>query len=146
MFTFSQHSLRQLDNADGKLVKICYQVLKLHDFKVNETYRDKAAQEAAFARGATKLHFPHGNHNQLPSKAMDLFPFVGGVFIGFPDEGRSQQSEANARCKAQWCYFGGLVLGTAASLGIALRWGHDWNQDDNLFNQSFVDAPHFELV
>lgn len=143
-FTYSMESLRQLDNADGRLVKLCYQVLKLHDHKVNESYRDKAAQEKAFAEGRTKLHFPLGNHNQLPSKAVDLFPFVGGVFIGFPQ--KTDNRDIYLQKCAQWAYFGGIVLGCASGLGLPIRWGHDWNTDNNLFDQSFVDAPHFELA
>lgn len=143
-YAFSLHSQAQLAKAHPSLIKICYQLIKLHDFKVNETYRDAKAQEAAFKIGATKLHFPHGKHNQLPSIAMDLFPFVGGLFIGFPDKADSKEIYLQ-KC-AQWAYFGGLALGTAASLGIPIRWGHDWNTDNNLFDQSFVDAPHFELL
>jgi hypothetical protein len=70
---------------------------------------------------------------------MDLLPFVGGAFIGWDNW-------------PQWRYFGGQVLATAnmlhrfGEIGHTLRWGHDWNQNDNLTDQSFIDAPHFELI
>jgi peptidoglycan L-alanyl-D-glutamate endopeptidase CwlK len=27
-----------------------------------------------------------------------------------------------------------------------IRWGHDWNENGNLDDQSFKDGPHFEIV
>jgi hypothetical protein len=81
---------------------------------------------------------------------VDLFPYLNGKFIGFPDH--IKDPEARKRCECQWAYFGGLTLGIAAMLYEEKKvenqvcWGHDWNQNDNLSDQSFVDAPHFELV
>ncbi len=43
-------------------------------------------------------------------------------------------------------YLAGIVKGCAARLGLKVRWGGDFNQDQNFRNDSFVDLPHFELV
>jgi len=49
--------------------------------------------------------------------------------------------------------FGGYVLGTAADLSIAIRWGRAWNYpklttniDQAYRDARFKDYPHFELV
>jgi hypothetical protein len=47
--------------------------------------------------------------------------------------------------KERFYYFAGFVKGVASSLGISIRWGGDWNSDNNLKNQTFFDLPHFEL-
>lgn len=38
-------------------------------------HRGQADQEAAFAAGASKVHWPNSKHNSLPSRAVDLAPY-----------------------------------------------------------------------
>jgi peptidoglycan L-alanyl-D-glutamate endopeptidase CwlK len=42
-------------------------------------------------------------------------------------------------------YFAGFVKGVASQMGIPIRWGGDWNSDNNLKDNKFDDLPHFEL-
>lgn len=42
-------------------------------------------------------------------------------------------------------HFGGYVLATADMLGIKIRWGGDWDSDNDLDDQRFMDLVHFEL-
>lgn len=44
------------------------------------------------------------------------------------------------------CYVAGVVLTCARMRGIRVRWGANWDSDGELFEQKFIDAPHFELV
>lgn len=142
MYSFSLHSLNQIQTLDPRLVQICHRAIQKHDFKVDIGFRDKAAQDKAYREGKSKLQFPNSAHNKNPSQAMDLLPFVNGTFIGWGDRG---SREENYNIALQWSYFGGIILGVAATLSIPLRWGHDWNGDNNL-NEKFVDSPHFELI
>ena len=41
--------------------------------------------------------------------------------------------------------FAGYVKGVAASLGIEIRIGADWNGNFTAKDQSFHDLPHFEI-
>ncbi len=41
-------------------------------------------------------------------------------------------------------YFAGFVMGTAAAMGVRLRWGGDWDGDTELDDQKFRDLVHFE--
>ena len=99
------------------------------DFAVLQGFRDQAAQDEAFARGASKLRWPHSVHNTSPSRAVDLAPWP----IDWND------SLAFAR-------LAGLVAAAAAEEGFAVRWGGDWDSDGSSRDQSFMDIGHFELV
>ena len=45
------------------------------DISVQTGYRGKDAQEEAFDRGDSKLHFPYSAHNRFPSNAADVVPY-----------------------------------------------------------------------
>jgi hypothetical protein len=44
------------------------------------------------------------------------------------------------------CYFAGAIMALAATMGIALRWGGDWDRDTELKDNKFNDLVHFELA
>lgn len=139
MYKFSNHSKKHLDTLHKDLRKICEVAIKFHDFRVQEGYRSEEKQNRAFKAGASKLKYPQSKHNTQPSTAMDLLPFVNGSFIGWEDW-------------KQWRYFGGFIIGIANTLyelgeiESQIRWGHDWNKDNNLGDHRFIDAPHFEII
>lgn len=134
MNAFSPQSLEQLNTCHPDLIKLCNAVLPLHDFKVNEGHRNKAAQDMAIAAGKSKTPWPTSKHNAQPSNAVDLLPFINGHFIGW-----------NAPLE-QWALFAGMMLATAKQLGIAIRWGGNWSGDNDLATNKFDDLPHFELL
>ena len=80
MATFGKTSLEQIATLDPRLQRILHEAIRFVDFKVLEGHRGEAAQEAAYAKGLTKLHWPHGNHNKLPSRAADHCPDLDEVF------------------------------------------------------------------
>lgn len=135
---FSDHSIIQLSTLHPDLQTICRYLIQHHDFKIKEGFRDEEAQNKAFAEGKSKLKFPQSKHNSNPSMAMDLLPFVGGRFIGWLELG-------------QWRFFAGQVRGwadalyTMGEISHRLRWGGDWDSDNDMRNNSFNDLPHFEL-
>ena len=125
---WSARSKTAYDTLDPRLQKICDGVLVQMDVTILEGHRDQAAQEAAFAAGNTKLHWPHGNHNALPSKAVDLSPYP----VDWAD-------------KTRFAYMAGIAKGLAAGLGFKLRWGGDFDRDGNPSNETFRDLPHLEI-
>lgn len=139
VFRFSQHSENQIVTLHADLKLICRYVIKYHDFKIDIGFRDEEAQNAAFSSGKSKLKFPESKHNSNPSMAMDLLPFVNGKFIGWTDLG-------------QWRYFAGQIKGWGDALydmgeiGHRLRWGGDWDGDNDMKDNTFNDLPHFELI
>lgn len=146
-FKFSKHSLTQRATLHPDLQCVCNYLIERHDFRIQEGYRSPEAQAAALASGNSTLK--KGKHNLEPSEAMDLWPYVDGQFIGFPDKLAANRREM---CWRQWYYFAGLVMATGAMLhrfgeiSHQLRPGVDWDRDDDLSDHQFIDAPHFELI
>lgn len=132
MPTFSLASMQRLATCDIRLQKIMCEVIKVIDFTVVCGTRNKEDQERAFAEGKSKVHWPNSMHNTLPSLAIDVAPY-------FPEGIRWSDREA-------FIYLAGIIKGTAAHMGYTLRWGGDWDSDNDQKDEDFKDLPHFELV
>lgn len=129
MPAFGKASQEKLATCDPRLQKVFNEVIKHFDCTVIEGHRGEAAQNKAFAEGKSKLKYPQSKHNKTPSLAADVLPYP----IDWNDTNRMR-------------YFAGFVVGIAATMGIKIRWGGDWNQNTELKDNSFNDLPHFELV
>lgn len=132
---FSQESFSKLSTCHMELQTLFYEVVRSFDCSVLEGYRNEADQEAAFERGNTKIHYPHGKHNGQPSMAVDVAPY--------PIEWKNIK---------RFYWFGGYVMGVAERLKqegkmtYSVRWGGDWDGDKDIDDQHFNDLVHFELV
>ncbi len=125
---FSTKSKNRLHSCDERLQKIFKEVVKGFDCTIIEGHRGKEKQNAAYKKGNSKLKFPDGNHNSLPSTAVDVIPYP----IDWEDRERMS-------------YFAGYVIGIAKSMGIILRWGGDWDMDTKVKDNKFDDLVHFEI-
>tara|TARA_R100000808_G_C2144217_1_gene152015 strand:- start:1919 stop:2314 length:396 start_codon:yes stop_codon:yes gene_type:complete len=126
---FGKSSKKRLDTAHPHLQKIFNEVVKVIDCSVLEGHRGKELQDKYFNEGKSKVKFPNGRHNKLPSLAVDVTPYP----IDWND--RERQT-----------LFAGYVLGVASQMGINIRWGGDWNKDFSVADNRFDDFPHFELL
>lgn len=136
---FSQSSLARLATCHPALRELFESVIEEYDHTVLEGHRDQAAQDAAFARGASKLRWPHGKHNASPSRAVDVAPYP----VDFGDRGTPEERR---RAIERFYRFAHYVRGVAHGKGIAIRWGGDWDGDWNFDEERFRDLVHFELV
>ena len=131
---FGKRSTKNLDQCDQQLQDLFNTVIKYYDCSVICGWRNKKEQDAAFAEGKSQKEFPNSKHNVLPSSAVDVVPwFYEKPHIRWND-------------KAKFYEFAGFVLGIAAMLGIKIRYGGNWDRDDELHDQDFYDLPHFELI
>lgn len=128
MPTFSNTSIEKLKTAHPELQRLFNEVIKYFDCIILEGHRGKEAQEKAFREGKSQLHYPNGKHNSIPSLAVDCAPFP----LDWQDTGR-------------FIYFDGFVLGIAATLGIEIVSGADWNSDRHMTDEKFRDLTHFQL-
>ena len=128
MPSFSQTSKDRLATCDARLQRVFNEVIKHFDCTVLCGHRNKEKQDAAFASGNSKLKWPNGNHNSMPSKAVDVAPFP----VDWNDSKR-------------FYYFAGFVMATAKAMGIKLRFGGDWNRDTQLKDNKFNDLVHWEI-
>ena len=126
---FSQSSLKKLATCDTRLIELFSRVVKTVDCSVIHGYRDRTTQNELFERGFSKLKYPNSKHNSNPAKAIDVMPF--------PVDWQNRE---------RIILFAGFVLGVAKEMGVAIRWGGDWNTDFNPRNESFFDGAHFELM
>jgi hypothetical protein len=113
------------------------EAIEIVDIVILEGHRDQEAQDRAVAEGKSQKLWPTGNHNSLPSKAVDAVPYLPEVKIDWKDV------VAMGRMM-------GIIQAIAHRKGIKLRFGLDWDGDfrtvDRDPDESFLDAPHVELA
>lgn len=119
---FSARSLKNLGQCHPDLQKIAHEAIKELDFIVICGYRGEKEQNAAYAKGTSKLRFPKSKHNKSPSLAFDACPYIKGAPGGIDWSARAKFLEMRNVFKK-----------TAERLGIKVRF-ISW------------DLPHIELV
>lgn len=125
---YSKRSKSKLAECDPELQRLFREVIKHIDCTILTGHRGMEAQNDAYRKGFSKLKFPQSKHNKFPSRAVDVAPYP----IDWKD-------------KEAFYHFAGIVRGIASQMGIELRWGGDWDSDNDLHDQTFMDLPHFEL-
>jgi len=126
-----------LATCDQRLQNIMNEAIKIVDFTVLQGHRNKEDQDKAVAEKKSQIRWPRGNHNSLPSRAIDIAPWVPDVKIDWND----------------LIAFGrlmGVVQAVAHAQGVRVRFGLDWDGDFRSVNrdpdENFLDAPHVELL
>lgn len=137
---FSQQSKYQLSTCDIRLQDIFNEVILKYDCKILEGHRTKELQNKYYSEGKSKVQWPNGEHNKLPSKAVDVVPYP----VDWGDNAKTTSSKW--KTLARFYHFAGYVLRVADEKNIKLRWGGDWDSDKIFTDQSFDDLPHFELL
>lgn len=121
MPTFSEASSQKLRTCDPKLQLLFNKVILYRDCTILEGHRGEAKQNEYFKKGTSQLPWPKGNHNTLPSFAVDVAPYP----LNWKDIERFRD-------------FAHFVKGMAAAIGIeVINGGLDW--------ETFKDWPHWEL-
>ena len=129
MPSYSRSSLNNLSTCHPDLQRVFSVLLEWFDHTILKGHRNEIDQDKAFDEGKSQLKWPDGNHNTLPSNAVDAIPYP----IDWNDRERMT-------------YFAGQVIATAREMGIKIRWGRNWAQDNDLDANSFDDLVHFELA
>ena len=125
---FGKRSRANLKTAHDDLQRLFKEVVKYFDCTVICGHRDESSQNKAFHEGFSKVKFPNGRHNAMPSQAVDVCPYP----VDWKDLDRFR-------------YFAGFVLGVASQMGIKVRGGGDWDMDTFTKDNKFNDLPHFEI-
>ena len=125
---FGRKSREKLATCEKELQNLFNEVVRHFDCSVLVGYRGRNEQDIAFESGHSKVKWPNGKHNKKPSFAVDVAPYP----IDWDDRER-------------FIYFGGFVKGCAFRMDIPLRWGGDWDSDNQLSDNNFDDLVHFEL-
>ena len=129
MPVFGKVSKANLASCHPDLQRLANEVIKYVDHSITCGHRGQDEQHKAFVEGKSKLDWPKGEHNKLPSMALDFAPYP----INWND------AEA-------FTLLAGVYFGVACALGIKVRLGIDWDGDFNILEHSFKDRPHIELA
>ena len=129
MYKLSKDSLVKLSELDSRLQDILNAAIKVVDFAITTGHRGEKEQNEAFDKGFSKLKYPASKHNKKPSKAVDIAPYP----IDYKDHSR-------------FYYLAGVIMSIADYKGINIRWGNDWDKDNDFKDNKINDLPHFELV
>lgn len=132
MAKFGKRSEKNLSECTDNIQRLFREVVKHYDCSVICGHRGEKEQNEAYYSGRSKLKFPDSKHNGFPSKAVDVVPYF--------------KNKPNIRWddREKFYEFGGFVQGVAAMMDIDIRWGGNWDGDDELKDQTFFDLPHFE--
>jgi len=135
---YSKKSKNILSQCDEKLEFLFYAVLEigLIDITIIEGIRTKYKQNKFYKDGLSKVKWPNSKHNIInegyKSQAIDVAPYVNGA----------------TSWKKEHCIFlAGIILATAKTNKINVRWGGNWDMDfEPVTDQDWLDLVHFELV
>jgi peptidoglycan L-alanyl-D-glutamate endopeptidase CwlK len=136
MNRFSGISKTRLKTCHSDLQILCNRLIERYDFTVVCGHRGEEDQNKAFKEKKSTKRWPDSKHNTVPSLAVDLAPY---------------ERTGIDWSKLQSCYFAGQVIGLAEELfaqGIMkhkIRCGIDWNGNQDINDDNFFDAGHFEI-
>ena len=131
MPAFGARSESRLATVDPSLVAVLRSAILVFDFTIICGHRDQAAQNEAFATGASKVRWPDSTHNSFPSRAVDVAPWQPGI---------------DWRDSLEFARLAGIIEACAFNLHVRLRFGLDWDGDQRSNDQSFMDIGHIELL
>jgi peptidoglycan LD-endopeptidase CwlK len=133
MAKFGKLSLKQLSTCCKELQIVANEVILYFDHSIVEGHRDKEAQNIAYINKRSQKPWPWGEHNSLPSDALDFAPYP----IDWSDE---------SKAKERFVLCAGFYLAIGLQKGYNIRWGGDWNRNMDTRDENFRDYGHIEIV
>ena len=139
---FSKKSLDRLAQLDPALQSILHVAIKYGpDFTILTGHRRRREQEEAVRKGLSRVHWPNGKHNSLPSTAVDIAPWP--IDWG---EGKSRPARETQEAINRFRRLCSFIMGVAVGMGVELRWGGDWDRDwSELDEKGLRDFGHLEI-
>ena len=134
MATFGHDSLSKISSLHPLWEPILHDVIKWFDFKVTCGHRTMEDQTKAYLAGLSKKRWPESKHNPMPSIAVDVAPY------------HATPPHIRWNATKEFYFLAGAILEAAESFDTEVRWGGDWDRDGDLYDQTFMDLGHFELV
>lgn len=129
---FSKTSLGRLEGVHPHLQDLCFSLLNHHDILVVYGVRTQAQQLLMVQKGLSKtMNSKHLIQSDGFAHAVDIAPYP---------------LDWNNSKRFYWVAGMMEVLANQQlPEGWVLRWGGNWDMDEDLDDQSFMDLVHFEL-
>jgi len=131
-YQFGKKSTKELQTIHQDLQLVLLDTIAIIDFSIIQGHRNKKLQNLYYEKGRSKLKWPEGQHNKMPSHAVDIVPYP----IDW---------SANSKVQARFYMLMGMVYANAHRRNIKLRFGLDWDSDFIFTDQNFDDLVHIEL-
>jgi len=119
----------RLDELNPDLKRVILRAAQGRDIIVIEGHRGEKKQNEYFYQGKSKVKWPDGKHNTIPSEAVDIAPY--------PLDWNDIDSFIDLAVD---------VRKAAVLEGVPIRWGGDWDGDGDLKDQKFNDLVHYEIL
>ena len=141
---FGSRSTERLQTMHQLLQSVSVEAIKYWDFTILYGWRGEEIQNELYAQGLSKLRYPESKHNRTDEEdepeswAVDFAPW-------FPDEPHVRWNHPR-----DFVLLAGKIMGVAEPIlrprGFTLRYGGDWNMNQDTTDQTFMDLGHLELV
>lgn len=131
---FSEASKNRLSQCDPRIREIMNEVIKYYDCTILTGHRTEVEQTEKYNLGQSKVKWPNSKHNTLFSEAVDVAPYPIPLKWGEEWKDRVKFYELKA-----------IIFYEAAKRGIHIRFGGDWDMDEDYKDNTFDDLVHFEL-
>lgn len=139
MAKFGRRSLKVLGQLHDDAQIIMLEVIHEFDCTLLEGFRPKEKQDYYFEIGLSKIQFPNGKHNVMPSFAWHAMPWHPGKPHVDWNHVRSMMHLAG--------YIRGIgdLLYSQGKVAHRVRWGGDWDRDFDVREKQWDDLAHYEL-
>lgn len=136
-YSFGAASETNLSTCHEDLQKIARFVIRFYDHSIVEGHRTREKHEeyANADPPLTKVKYENGKHSKIPSKALHAYPYPGGL-----------ENLREMTYLAGMYHMAALILKDRREVTHDLRWGGDWDMDDDFDDQKWNDLGHFELI
>lgn len=154
MARYSEKSETNLLTCDTDLIRLGHALIKERDHSVDEGHRGQVEQDDHFENKRSQVKWPDSKHNRTPSEAVHFKPYpINWQLVLQMDEilktGIAPSRwvlQSAFREYSKFYHLAGYVQKTARDMGIRVRWGGDWDSDNEFNDQRFHDLLHWELV
>ena len=136
---FGRNSREHLETCHPDLQTLFNAVVEEIDCTVLCGHRNEEDQEKAVDQGFSKVHFPDGKHNALPSNAIDVLPWP----VDWNELSRFYWFSGWVLAKAE-------ILRNVGEISHKIRWGGNWGGFNkgviDFKKNKFNDLPHYEII
>jgi peptidoglycan L-alanyl-D-glutamate endopeptidase CwlK len=137
MPSFGTVSAARLATCDVRLIQILGEVIPHFDFTVICGRRGEEAQNEAYRNGFSRKKWPNSQHNtpeNVGCPAVDIAPW------------HTEKPHIRWNAEREFILLAGRLQQAANNFGLTLRWGGDWDLDNDLYDRNIPwDLGHFEL-
>lgn len=132
-YQFGIRSTKELKTIHPNLQIVLLETISFIDFSIIQGHRNKKLQNIYYNKGRSQLKWPEGQHNKMPSHAVDIAPYP----IDWSN---------NPKVLARFYMLMGMIYAVSVKKKIKLRYGCDWNSNFDFTDQTFDDLCHIELA